>query len=204
MKFLYSLLPLLLLLPFYLNAEILVYTDFADPEAYQEIPEDYSANIKGRLPAGVIEDSSWAEIQTDYSHQKNPLGGDRGWLQVQLNGGPKGQAQLKWPLPPLDAQAEYRFSFTGASLQNTPVTFAIRDGGPPWKAHWEKSFSPSAFMDKTSVDFTLPALGAGKMLIAHMGKQGTFQFQDLTLIRRDQAELARERDEKLQNAPDNL
>jgi len=195
---------ILSLFPFIAAAETLVRTDFSDPAAYQPIPATHPAHIQGALPDSVLEDSSWAEIGVQYQHEKNPLGGDRGWLGVQLKGGPKGQAQLKWKLPPLDKQAQFRLSLTGSSPSNANITFAIRDGGPPWKAYWEKTIAPGGFINKQDMDFTLPALGEGKTLIAHLGQRGSFKLQEVRLNRRDPEELKREKAERLASAPDNL
>ncbi len=198
-------LPILLISCFVvLQAETLIHTDFADPAAYRPFPANYPSHITGALPPTVKEDSSWAKITIRHQHQKNPLGGERGWLNTEIQGGERGQAQLKWILPSLDSQAEYRLSLQAATQDQSSITFAIRDNGPPWKAYWEKTISPSGYMGQQHVDFKLPALGDNKTLIAHMGQKGRFQIQELRLIRRDAAELAQERKEKLSNAPDNL
>ncbi len=195
---------ILSLFPLVSAAETLVFTDFSDPDGYQPIPDTHPGHIRGALPASVLEDSSWAEIGIEYQHEKNPLGGDRGWLAVQLKGGPKGQAQLKWNLPGLEKQAQFRLSVTGASPTNSPVTFAIRDGGPPWKAYWEKTIAPGGFTRKRDMEFTLPPLGEGKVLIAHLGQRGRFQFQQVRLDRRNPEELKQEKADRLASAPDNV
>lgn len=197
-------LALICCFPFFSIAESLFSTDFATADSYQALPEGNPAHITGTLPKGVLEDSGWAKIKIDYQHQKNPLGGELGWLHVRLQGGERGQGQLKWALPPLDKPAAYRLRLKSASPDNASITFAIRDDGPPWKAYWEKTVAPSGFMDEQVFDFNLPALEGSKNLIAHMGARGTFLIESVELIRRDEAELKKEQERLLATAPDNL
>lgn len=186
------------------SAQTLVSTRFGDRDRLVEIPDSTEGRVRGVLPDSVIEDSAWSAISVEYRHQEDALGGGLAWIEARLEGGDRGQAQLKWELPELTEQGRYRLEALLAGAENAAVTFAIRSTSPPYTVHWEQTVRPGAYRQEHGFDFALPAIEGDVALIAHMGRRGILYFYEVSLTRRGEAELAAERERLLAGAPVNL
>ncbi|MCC5846244.1 MAG: hypothetical protein JJU05_18505 [Verrucomicrobia bacterium] len=199
---------LLILIPFLLgsvlSADLLIETRFGDQERLVPVENTADGRITGVLPDTVLEDSAWSGIGVEYRFEEDALGGGLGWIEARLQGGDRGQAQLKWLLPELTEPGRYRLDVLLAGADNAAVTFAVRSTSPPYTAHWEHTVTPGAYRQSHSLDFALPAVEGDVALIAHMGRRGTLFFYNLSLSRRGEADLAAERAERLAAAPANL
>lgn len=187
-----------------LQAETLVETRFGERDRLVEIPDTTDGRIRGVLPDSVLEDSAWSGIGVEYSFEEDALGGGLAWIEARLQGGDRGQAQLKWNLPELNEPGRYRLRALLAGAEQGAVTFAIRGTAPPYTTHWEHTIRPGAYRQSHSLDFALPAIEGEVALFAHMGRRGVLYFYEVSLNRRSEADLAAERERLMADAPSNL
>lgn len=159
-----------------------------DPRAHLQ-PVD-GAHCDGVLPAGVLEDSAWADLRVRYQRMDDPLGGTHRWIRATIADCRRGRAQLKWPLPDQSGDAFYRLAVTAASPEVTSLEAVIMRNGPPWSVLHQERIPLQADRARHVAEFALPASDHPIALILRLGTHGSVDLHHLDLQRHDARAMA--------------
>ncbi len=179
--------------------EVLVDADFG--RATEAVPAH--ATIQGVLPAGVTEDSAWADVDIRYVQESDRLGSDLKWVRAELGAIRKGKAQLKWPLAGLDNDGFYRLEATLGAEGGGRAVFRIVENAAPYTVLWEQNV-PLGARETRSWDFQLAAHSRPASLILALEQAGDYNLYSVQLTRRAAEEIELERAAAIAAAPHNL
>jgi hypothetical protein len=180
--------------------ERIIDTNFGE----NSIPIEGSENASGELPAGVIEDSAWADLKIHYSNDLDRLGSLTTWTRADLKELKNGRAQLKWPIPSPDKPSYYRLTTNIASPTRSLMRATVMQSTAPYTKHWEQSFIPDPNRKVFNFDFELPALKEDLVFILGMEQVGQYDIVSLQLQKRSAEEVEAAKAAAIAAAPDNL
>ncbi|GIX07580.1 MAG: hypothetical protein KatS3mg115_1983 [Candidatus Poribacteria bacterium] len=119
-------------------AGVLIETPFGTDQrqpVHLEEPER-NLSIKGSLPEGWEDNSSWASLRVVYHQEEED--GER-FTRVRVLEVSQGQAQLAYRrLEPAGPGELYQLTLRLRSPSRSPVQFGIRQHGAPYRFYWER------------------------------------------------------------------
>lgn len=146
--------------------------------------------VTGTLPAGIEEDSGWADVTVQYSRQTDVMGSDLAWTRAQVREIRRGHAQLKSMLPAITEPGVARLSLTASTTASGPLRVLLRDPMPPYTILHEELLSLTPERVTYIVDFEISAPIPSSALFLVMGTPGQYDLYSLELTLRTHAEMA--------------
>ena len=136
------------------NAEILIDTDFgAATEEVEVVNKEKDLQVRGMLPAGWSDNSSWASVHAEYQPMEEE---GTAFLRVQVEKVTSGRLQISYrPLPDIHEDNYYRLSLKARSISSSSINIVVRMQGSPYKSFWEKRLALSETWQDYSFDFQM-------------------------------------------------
>ena len=148
------------------------------------------STVRGTLPAGIEEDSGWADVTVDYSRQTDVMGSGLAWTRARVREIRRGHVQLKSMLPSINEPGIARLSLTAASTAPGPLRVLLREPMPPYTILHEEFVTLTPERVTYDLDFEISAPIRSSALFLVMGTPGHYDLYSLGLTLRTHAEMA--------------
>jgi len=161
-------------------------------------PEDIKSSITGALPAGVTEDSHWADVDVAFSRINNASRGE-GALRWELKNVRNGYSQLMLDQFPGSSEVYLKIRLAVRTPTSSTLHLGIREPQAPFKAYWETTTSGSPEWGVR--EFLVPPLpdDPTSQLILYLKQPGLMEIDDLEIV-----SIPKEQMEASQSAEGNL
>jgi hypothetical protein len=140
------------------------------------------SKITGVLPEGVLDDSSWAEVEVEYGVLTSNVAEGRQALRVQVKKVSKGVVQLVVPKVGLMKEKDLRVSLSVKSPDAVPMRLGVRQRGAPYQYYWERAVATGPEWSK--LEFVVPSGGKeadadSTVLMLIFDQAGTVDIDDI-------------------------
>lgn len=155
--------------------------DFEDKFIPVQPPVDAKGKITGALPAGLTEDTYWADTDVRYQQLTEMTHRGQGSLSIIVQEVNDGFAQIR--IDNFEASSEQFLQIKGAFKSPTTSSFllAIRKSTPPFTKYWKAQVSASP--EWASKEFLVPPLpdDANAQLVMEFERPGVYDMDDLSI-----------------------
>jgi hypothetical protein len=149
-----------------------------------------SGSRRGRVPAGLVEDSAWADVTVAYSIETDPLGSGLEWLRARIDGIRRGHVQLKRAVELPSASGIYRLTLTAGSSTSSRLQISLGGQTPPYKTWWDHTLTLQPGRHTHTFDFELGNPPPSPALFLKLRQPGEVDIYAVTLVRRTREQLA--------------
>jgi hypothetical protein len=169
---------------------VLIDTDFG---AEGQRAEQSSARVRGSLPAPWRDTSDWARAWVNYRRATEK---GRGFASMEVARLESGRAQMAHLLPALRRDELLTLEMTLRGTHELPLTFGLRQQGPPYEYVWRQQMVPDADWQELRWTFKAPHGTEPIMFLLEASAPGRVDIARIRLGRTSPARVTREWKEK--------
>ncbi len=168
---------------------VLIDTDFSviDKARMNTLPEH--ERVRGMLPAGWSDDSSWAKVWVSYRMVTQP---GRRFFRAEVTRLDDGRAQLHHLIPDFAEVTYFRLTMTARSRAASSAEVGIRMAGEPYRFLWRTNIGLQHDWRDYTFDFKLNRNPQPVGLWINLGSVGSIDLSAVRLVRMTREQLMAE------------